>query len=167
MKSEIKLLMLASTVVFIGLVAIHSSRQAEIIKPRPEMKTPSAAFERQQYFLIMRLPAGVEQLPMDPYRQAINDLQQQAVFSTKQGRLLNQLEKSASSSSKATVTGWEWLGPGNVGGRTRALVFHPEQNDTMYAAGVSGGIWKTTNGGDSWQVLADNMANINVGCAGH
>jgi photosystem II stability/assembly factor-like uncharacterized protein len=57
---------------------------------------------------------------------------------------------------------WEPLGPGNIGGRTRTLVIHPSQPDIMYAGGVSGGVWKTTDGGQSWTPLADQIANIAV-----
>lgn len=45
---------------------------------------------------------------------------------------------------------WTELGPNNVGGRTRALLIHPTNPSVMYAAGVSGGVWKTTNGGALW-----------------
>jgi photosystem II stability/assembly factor-like uncharacterized protein len=34
----------------------------------------------------------------------------------------------------------------------------------MWIASVSGGIWKTLNGGDTWDPLADFMANLNVTC---
>jgi photosystem II stability/assembly factor-like uncharacterized protein len=57
---------------------------------------------------------------------------------------------------------WKWLGPGNVGGRSRALVIHPELPNIMWVASVAGGIWKTTNGGASWGPLADFMANLNA-----
>ena len=57
---------------------------------------------------------------------------------------------------------WEGLGPGNIGGRTRSLLIHPTQPETMYTAGVSGGVWKTINGGDHWTPLADEIANIAV-----
>jgi photosystem II stability/assembly factor-like uncharacterized protein len=57
---------------------------------------------------------------------------------------------------------WEPLGPGNIGGRTRTLVIHPTQTDIMYAGGVSGGVWKTTDAGQSWTPLADRIANIAV-----
>jgi photosystem II stability/assembly factor-like uncharacterized protein len=57
---------------------------------------------------------------------------------------------------------WKWLGPGNVGGRSRALVIHPTQPDIMWVASVAGGIWKTVNGGTTWGPLADFMANLNV-----
>jgi hypothetical protein len=57
---------------------------------------------------------------------------------------------------------WTELGPNNVGGRTRALLIHPTNPSVMSAAGVSGGVWKTVNGGQSWAPLADLMANIAV-----
>jgi hypothetical protein len=57
---------------------------------------------------------------------------------------------------------WTPVGPGNIGGRTRTLVIHPAQPEIMYAGGVSGGVWKTTDGGQSWTPLADRIANIAV-----
>ena len=47
---------------------------------------------------------------------------------------------------------WTQRGPINVGGRTRALAYDlrdPSYN-TLLAAGVSGGIWRSTDGGASW-----------------
>ncbi len=42
---------------------------------------------------------------------------------------------------------WVERGPTNVGGRTRAVIFDPNDltNETVFAGGVSGGIWKNTN----------------------
>jgi PKD repeat protein len=57
---------------------------------------------------------------------------------------------------------WSWLGPGNIGGRTRALVIHPTTPTTMYAGGVAGGVWKTTNAGSSWVPLNDFLPNLAV-----
>jgi photosystem II stability/assembly factor-like uncharacterized protein len=57
---------------------------------------------------------------------------------------------------------WEPLGPGNIGGRTRTLVIHPAHPEIMYAGGVSGGVWKTTDAGQTWTPLADRIANIAV-----
>lgn len=59
-------------------------------------------------------------------------------------------------------TGWQWLGPGNIGGRVRAIVIHPTDPQTLWLGSVSGGIWKTTDGGASWAPLADFMANLAV-----
>ncbi|HET6671461.1 MAG TPA: Ig-like domain-containing protein [Pyrinomonadaceae bacterium] len=59
-------------------------------------------------------------------------------------------------------TGWQWLGPGNIGGRVRSIIIHPNDSQTIWLGSVSGGIWKTTNGGASWAPLADFMANLAV-----
>ena len=45
---------------------------------------------------------------------------------------------------------WTLRGPFNVGGRTRALAADVTNENILLAAGVSGGIWKSTNGGNSW-----------------
>ncbi len=59
---------------------------------------------------------------------------------------------------------WEWLGPGNIGGRTRSIVISHENPQVMYAGGVAGGVWKSTNGGAYWQALNDFLPSIAIGC---
>ncbi len=52
----------------------------------------------------------------------------------------------------AMVQTWAPRGPNNQGGRTRALAFDVSDNtdNTIFAGGASGGLWRTTNGGTSW-----------------
>lgn len=57
---------------------------------------------------------------------------------------------------------WGSVGPGNIGGRIRSMVIHPVNADMMLVGSVSGGIWKTTNGGTTWTPVNDFMANIAV-----
>ena len=47
----------------------------------------------------------------------------------------------------ASDNSWVERGPTNVGGRTRAVIFDPNDvtNETVFAGGVSGGVWKNTN----------------------
>ncbi len=47
--------------------------------------------------------------------------------------------------------------PGNVAGRTKALVIDPTTPGTMYAASAAGGIWKTINAGVNWTPLTDSL----------
>ena len=53
-------------------------------------------------------------------------------------------------------------GPGNVPGRTRGLIVDPDDpsSKTWYAGSASGGIWKTIDGGNSWQWLTPNLPNL-------
>jgi len=64
------------------------------------------------------------------------------------------------SSSKALNMQWQEMGPSNVGGRTRAILFDNANPAVMYAGGVSGGLWKSTTNGQSWSQisLAENIA---------
>lgn len=41
-------------------------------------------------------------------------------------------------------------GPYNLGGRTRALALDVNNENIILAGGVSGGVWRSTNGGQSW-----------------
>jgi hypothetical protein len=57
---------------------------------------------------------------------------------------------------------WTWLGPGNIGGRIRSIVIHPTLTNRIWAGSVSGGIWRSENGGDSWFPVDDFMASLAV-----
>jgi hypothetical protein len=59
-------------------------------------------------------------------------------------------------------TSWAWIGPGNVGGRTRTISVNPANPQDILTAGVAGGIWRTSNAGASWSVIDDFMANLAV-----
>ena len=66
-----------------------------------------------------------------------------------------------------TGNAWEERGPNNVGGRTRAILFDPNDasNNTVYAGGVSGGLWKNTNISSSssqWVRVANVPGNLSV-----
>jgi photosystem II stability/assembly factor-like uncharacterized protein len=62
---------------------------------------------------------------------------------------------------------WEERGPNNVGGRTRGLIF--DANDasgrTVWAAGVAGGLWRTTNidaPAPTWNLINDFFPNLAI-----
>ncbi len=71
---------------------------------------------------------------------------------------------SLSGTSNATdvLDAWTPLGPGNIGGRTRVVRFHPTVPTTLFAAGVSGGIWRSDDNGASWRPTGDGLTNIAV-----
>ena len=55
-------------------------------------------------------------------------------------------------------------GPGNVPGRTRALVVLPgdPSGNSWIAGAVGGGLWRTTNAGASWTNLTPDLPNLAV-----
>jgi hypothetical protein len=68
--------------------------------------------------------------------------------------------------SRAMDLNWLNLGPDNFGGRTRAIISDNQDGaaKTVYAAGVSGGIWKSTNDGITWFKVNEDGSNLYVSC---
>src|SRR5829696_6973001 len=66
------------------------------------------------------------------------------------------------SSAAGVLDAWTPLGPGNIGGRTRVVKFHPAVPTTLFAAGVSGGIWKSDDNGTTWRPTGDGLTNISI-----
>jgi hypothetical protein len=54
---------------------------------------------------------------------------------------------------------WVLRGPGNVGGRTRAVVVDVSDptHNTWFAGSATGGAWKTTDGGASWVNISEDI----------
>jgi len=55
---------------------------------------------------------------------------------------------------------WENIGPSDVGGRVRALMYDRNDSSIIYAAGVSGGLFKSTNGGLTWSMTPGQPGNM-------
>ncbi|QSE97994.1 VPS10 domain-containing protein [Fulvivirga lutea] len=73
----------------------------------------------------------------------------------------NVSNKSNARAADATFTE---RGPSNVPGRTRAILIDPDDptQATWFAGNVSGGIWKTTNSGESWTEIAPDLDNMAI-----
>lgn len=55
---------------------------------------------------------------------------------------------------------WEESGPDNIGGRCRTVLVDKSNPSIIYAAGVSGGIFKSTNYGASWNAINDAFPTL-------
>jgi photosystem II stability/assembly factor-like uncharacterized protein len=61
---------------------------------------------------------------------------------------------------------WYCIGPRNVNGRVKALAVHPTNADTIYAGAASGGVWKSTDGAQTWNALFDMQESLAIGAIG-
>jgi len=133
-------------------------------RPGASYDEPDAAFE---YYRLKRLGASPSHDPMAAYQAALVHMDGMPLHSTTLGSLaparpgttLASLTKFVAARSLGR---WTALGPGNIGGRTRTLVIHPNHPEIMWAGGVSGGVWKTDDAGQSWLPVSDRLANIAV-----
>lgn len=123
--------------------------------------------EAQEFFRLKRAPVGETAIPVERYFAALERMRVMPQHSTARNMDLPSRDELAgrglSYTAEAQALGaWSQLGPGNVGGRTRALAIDPVNPKNMYAAGVAGGVWKSIDGGMSWKPLDDLMANLAV-----
>lgn len=68
--------------------------------------------------------------------------------------------------SKTGIAGkgkWQFAGPANLSGRITDIAMHPTDTNTIYAASASGGIFKSSDSGRSWQPLFDQQLSLSMG----
>src|SRR5262249_35264081 len=110
-----------------------------------------------KFYLRKRLPEDEREIPVERYLEARAQTLRMPRYSTARNQYLSATEQETD-----VMAAWTELGPGDLGGRTRALIIHPANHDTMFAAAASGGVWKTTDGGGSWKTARDVIAHLAV-----
>lgn len=59
-------------------------------------------------------------------------------------------------------TNWNSIGWNPGIGRINAVTVDPNNSNVIYVGAPAGGCWKTTNGGNTWNPLTDDMATLGV-----
>ncbi len=116
--------------------------------------------EAAEFYRRKRVPEPNGQVPVERYFEAQQKMRAMPRYATATSQVLP--PRNASTAADERLGTWVPLGPGNIGGRTRAFIVHPTNPNVMYAAGVAGGVWKSTNGGGTWVPLTDLIANLSV-----
>ncbi|RMA57149.1 T9SS type A sorting domain-containing protein [Ulvibacter antarcticus] len=62
-----------------------------------------------------------------------------------------------------TAVLWEFAGPTNVGGRITDIEIPIDQAETYYVGAASGGIFKTTDAGATWNPIFDEQSMLSIG----
>ncbi|PYQ75873.1 MAG: glycosyl hydrolase, partial [Acidobacteria bacterium] len=55
------------------------------------------------------------------------------------------------------------IGPAVTSGRVMTIAVDPANKAVIYVGAASGGVWKTTNGGASWQPIFDAQGSFSIG----
>lgn len=76
----------------------------------------------------------------------------------------NSVPKSFKGQRSESYQEFEPIGPRNMGGRTRALTYDITNSNVLLAGGVSGGMWRTTNSGQSWTRVTNPEDHSAVSC---
>ena len=87
-------------------------------------------------------------------------------LSAQQGsQLLKSFKKHQALSNKSPYknTQWRLTGPDNRSGRCTDVAGIKGNPNVFYAGFATGGLWKTENGGTTWQPLFDKQATQSIG----
>lgn len=81
------------------------------------------------------------------------------------GEYLQAFEQAAQMQEAASRNRYEYelMGPVNIGGRITDIAVHPDAPFTWYIGAATGGIFKTTNGGGSWDNVFEGAPLISIG----
>ncbi|MCK4547417.1 MAG: T9SS type A sorting domain-containing protein [Candidatus Eisenbacteria sp.] len=58
---------------------------------------------------------------------------------------------------------WTERGPSNIGARVTDMVVHPTNSSIVYAAHASSGVFRTTDGGNTWEPISDDLPVLTIG----
>src|SRR5438309_7680686 len=94
------------------------------------------------------IPEGIHELELMQAKEILN----------------NQLAKVSGTKKIESSNTYTYQGPNNYGGRTRAIAFDVGDlsGKTIIAGSVSGGVYKTTNGGASWTRVSPNNQRFTI-----
>ena len=110
-------------------------------------KTDQAKFAPSDWFYSQRAyPYG--EIDHNAYRNSINSLQSNI---------------NLRSSLEGYNDPWQAVDPTNINGRITDIEMPSDDMNTIYAGTASGGIFKSTNQGDSWNPIFDEALSLSIG----
>jgi photosystem II stability/assembly factor-like uncharacterized protein len=153
MKKVITLLLLTGTILLTGyfllLPALFSSRNE---------KSSSLKVQKEKMPASMMLPYLTE--------LKFNKLRNPMTGEIPAGIRSRELAYSSKLPEKEDSRGqnWTWRGPGNIGGRMLCIAIDKEDENHLLAGSASGGMWKSHDGGQSWEKATSPDAEQSSTC---
>ncbi|MCX8010853.1 MAG: hypothetical protein N3A61_06860, partial [Ignavibacteria bacterium] len=65
--------------------------------------------------------------------------------------------------NKSMIKSWQTVGPFNIGGRITSIDVDPTNKNIIYIGAAAGGLFKSTDGGNSWKALTDFYPSLSSG----
>jgi photosystem II stability/assembly factor-like uncharacterized protein len=74
-----------------------------------------------------------------------------------------QITKEAHQERRSLEEPWVNGGPVNIGGRITAISLHPTDQNIIYAGASVGGLWRSEDGGITWEVIFEEAGALSIG----
>jgi len=167
-----KLLLLAIAILSITFIYNYTTKESPTEKLRKQHAAFLASHPYNETLELTKSERKAKGIPPNKYfeQEYLNEINPATGRTHKRELLqlqarLNAERPEERAPGDAVNNPWVERGPDNVGGRTRALLFDPNDptQETVYAGGVSGGLWKNTNISDinsvwSYVGISENLS---------
>ncbi len=153
---------------YLTFFANPATHKRSVIEPEREGKgSAEAEFFAQRAYPLTTIPADARQKAVEQAAAEERRFRSSPRFANE----FTQLEADSD-------LGWTQLGPqpikadprdpsGSYSGRVTALALHPQydgtNNRTVYVGGAHGGLWRSTDNGQNWTPLTDDLPSQAVG----
>ncbi len=126
----------------------------------PKILSPDDLIARENYIYTRRAGGPGMVIPEDAYANAVNQM-----LLLPEDRFIQHSQTSTVSWVSVNPIGMFYARTGNnyISGRTNSIAFHPSNANIFYIGAAGGGVWRTTDGGVTFQVLTDNLPDIASG----
>ncbi len=132
------------TYLLLGIVTLFISCNSTTKESSKKTTVPTSEKIPADFMFLQRAyPNG--EIKAEAYREAI------------------QWKKEQQTNLRNHLNVWEFAGPLNIGGRITDIEIPADNANTYYVGAASGGIFKTTDGGATWQPIFDDMDMLSIG----
>lgn len=123
---------------------------------RSEIGTKEDKSARENYLREMLVDPSTGKVPPNIRKKEI------AFAKSQRDLFLRGIRQSPAGVNDAQTLDWTNVGPENFGGRTRAIAMDSRDENTLLAGGVSGGVWRSTDLGQSWTkvTVSDQLQSV-------
>ena len=169
---------LLSISLYFSLAEDKATLQVEALRTQHQYFLDNSPFKESQK--LSRDERKAQGLPPNSFNERLWDLTLDPALGRPANERLMETQKqlreaySSNGASQRFINNWEERGPENLGGRTRAILFDPNDINNadaaddytrVFAGGVSGGLWVNddiTDANSSWSLVPGLAANISV-----
>ena len=156
-KNELILLFSVFSLAFLAFIVFSSNDNSVKLERIRSTSSPKSGIEgkkeRAEYFYRLLADPQTKEIPK-------NIRAKELLFAKK----LNEKSNSINKTANVEALSWKEAGPIDVGGRTRALAVDVNNPNIIIAGGASGGIWKSTDKGATWNMKSTNTQVLSVTC---